>query len=224
MTRPYVLLSVAVSVDGYIGDQGTRRLPLSNEADWDLIDQVRAESDAILIGAGTVRRDNPRLLVYSAERRAARVARGLPEYPLKVTVTGSGRLDPELRFWHTGGRKLVYTTTSGEAAVPASLSDLAEIVALGPEIEVGALLDDLGTRGVNRLMVEGGGRVHTAFLTAGLADEIRLAVAPMLIGQAAAPTFLHPAEFPGGPSRRFHLEDVVKVGDMAVLRFFPKRG
>ncbi|HVK24707.1 MAG TPA: dihydrofolate reductase family protein [Actinokineospora sp.] len=224
MTRPYVLLSVAVSVDGYIGDEGSERLPLSNAADWDLVDQVRAESDAIMVGAGTVRRDNPRLLVYSDERRADRVARGLPEYPLKVTVTGSGVLDPDLLFWHTGGRKLVYTNTSGRKAVPARLFELADVVDLGPDIEVGALLDDLGDRGVSRLMVEGGGQVHTAFLTAGLADEIRMAVAPMLIGQAAAPTFLHPAEFPGGPARRFQLGDVEKVGDMAVLRFFPKLG
>ena len=71
-------------------------------------------------------------------------------------------------------------------------------------------------------MVEGGTSIHTAFLAAGLADEIRIAVAPMLIGQATAPRFVNPAEFPGGPARRFHLEDVAKVGDVAVLRYFPK--
>ncbi|WP_436494858.1 RibD family protein [Actinokineospora sp. HUAS TT18] len=219
MARPYVLLSAAVSVDGYLSDNGTERLPFSSAEDWDQVDQARAESDAILIGAATVRRDNPRLLVYSDERRAARVARGLPEYPLKVTVTGSGLLDPGLRFWHTGGRKLVYTTTSGAAALPRELSESADVVALGPEIAMGALLDDLGARGVTRLMVEGGGHLHTAFLAAGLADEIRLAVAPMLIGQVDAPRFLHPAEFPGGPARRFGLADVAKLGDVAVLRF-----
>ncbi|MFC7616488.1 RibD family protein [Actinokineospora soli] len=86
------------------------------------------------------------------------------------------------------------------------------------------MLDDLGRRGVGRLMVEGGGRVHTAFLAEGLADELRVAVAPMLVGQADAPRFLHPAAFPGGPSRRFHLVDVTALGDVAVLRYQPKRG
>ncbi|PSL56943.1 5-amino-6-(5-phosphoribosylamino)uracil reductase [Saccharothrix carnea] len=222
MTRPYVLLSVAVSVDGYIDDRGARRFPLSNAEDFDHVDQVRAESGAILVGAATIRRDNPRLLVKHAHRRAARVAQGRPEYPVKVTVTGSGDLDPALAFWHHGGDKLVYTSSAGHRRAVAAVGDLADVVSLGPTVDFGALLDDLGARGVDRLMVEGGGTIHTAFLSAGLADEIRMAVAPMLIGQAAAPRFVNPAEFPGGPARRFHLEDVTKLGDVAVLRYFPK--
>ncbi|MEV8440627.1 dihydrofolate reductase family protein [Actinosynnema sp. NPDC051121] len=223
MTRPYVLLSVAVSVDGYIDDRSAQRFPLSNAEDFDHVDQLRAESGAILVGAATIRRDNPRLLVNHAHRRAARVARGRPEFPVKVTVTGSGDLDPALEFWHHGGDKLVYTAQTGHGRAVAALGDLAEVVSLGPSVDFGALLDDLGARGVDRLMVEGGGTIHTAFLAAGLADEIRMAVAPMLVGQAAAPRFVNPAEFPGGPARRFHLEDVTKLGDVAVLRYFPKR-
>ncbi|WHT16513.1 dihydrofolate reductase family protein [Crossiella sp. CA-258035] len=223
MTRPHVLLSVAVSVDGYIDDVSPQRFPLSNTEDFDRVDQLRAESDAILIGAATIRADNPRLLVNCPDRRAARIARGLPEYPLKVAVTGSGELDPGLKFWHCGGQKLVYTNDSGAAAATARVGELATVVPLGPEVGLGALLDDLGARGVGRLMVEGGGSIHTAFLAAGLADEVRIAIAPMLIGQAAAPRFLNPAEFPGGPARRFHLEEVTRIGDVAVLRYLPKR-
>ncbi|WP_370948731.1 RibD family protein [Amycolatopsis sp. cg5] len=220
MTRPYVLLSIAVSVDGHIDDLSAVRFPLSNAEDFDCVDQIRAESGAILIGAETVRTDNPRLLVNCAERRSDRVASGRPEYPVKVTVTRSGALGRDLKFWHCGGRKLVYTTDSGQRQL--DLRDLADVVSLGESVDFGALLDDLGARGVDRLMVEGGASIHTAFLAAGLADEVRMAVAPMLIGQAAAPRFLQPAAFPGGPARRFHLEDVVKLGDVAVLRYFPK--
>ncbi|MBB5953604.1 5-amino-6-(5-phosphoribosylamino)uracil reductase [Saccharothrix tamanrassetensis] len=223
MTRPHVLLSVAVSLDGYIDDRSDERFPLSNAEDFDHVDRLRAESGAILVGAQTVRRDNPRLLVNSAERRAARVAAGRPEYPLKVTVTHSGALSPDLRFWHHGGEKLVYTTDAGGCLVSEKLAGLADVVSLGASIDFATLLDDLGHRGVDRLMVEGGGRTHTAFLAAGLADEIRVAVAPMLIGQATAPRFVLPAEFPGGPARRFHLADVAALGDVAVLRYFPKR-
>ncbi|MEJ2852636.1 MULTISPECIES: RibD family protein [unclassified Saccharothrix] len=222
MTRPHVLLSVAVSVDGYIDDRGADRFPLSNAEDFDYVDRLRAESDAVLVGAETLRRDNPRLLVNSAARRAERTARGKPEYPLKVTVTRSGDLDANLLFWHHGGAKLVYTTDTGRPIAERELNDLATVVTLGHRVDFGRLLDDLGARGVERLMVEGGGRIHTAFLSEGLADEIRMAVAPMLIGQATAPRFLHPARFPGGPARRFHLEDVTRLGDVAVLRYFPK--
>ena len=95
MPHPYVLLSAAVSLDGCLDDTGPERLLLSGAG------RLRpgrrgtgVQSDAILVGAGTLRADNPRLLVNSAERRAARVAAGRPEYPLKVTVSGSGDLDP----------------------------------------------------------------------------------------------------------------------------------
>src|SRR6266496_241764 len=176
-TRPYVLLSCAMSVDGFIDDTTAERLLLSNDEDFDRVDQVRAESDAIMIGAVTLRRDNPRLLVKSPERRAEREARGLPPYPLKVTLTASGDLDPGLKFWHHGGDKLVYVPDSAAGKVRDRLGDLAKVASLGAELDFAALLDDLGERGIRRLMVEGGGSVHTQFLAAGLADEIQLAVA-----------------------------------------------
>jgi riboflavin-specific deaminase-like protein len=221
MSRPYVLLSAATSVDGYLDDTGPNRLLLSNAADFDRVDEVRARSDAILVGGETLRRDNPRLLVNSERRRAARVARGLPEYPLKVTVTASGNLDAGLSFWHSGDRKLVYTTDSG--ATKLRLDGLAEVVPLGPVVDFGRLLDDLGERGIGALMVEGGGSVHTAFLSQGLADEIHLAIAPTVVGQAGAPRFLGPADYPGGPTRRMTLLEARVLGDVVLLRYAPNR-
>ncbi len=214
-----MLLSVAVSLDGYIDDAGPDRLLLSDAADFDRVDRVRAESDAILVGAETLRRDNPRLLVNSAERRAARKAQGKPEFPLKVTVTARGDLDRELNFWHHGGKKLVYTTDSGAARLADHLAGIAEVVALGAEIDFAALLDDLGERGIERLMVEGGTGMHTAFLAADLADELQLAVAPIVVGDSAAPRFLADARFPGGSTLRRTLAGVEQVGDIAVLRY-----
>ncbi|MGV9738478.1 RibD family protein [Nocardia farcinica] len=225
MTRPYVLLSVATSVDGYLDDTGPERLLLSNDADFDRVDQVRAESDAILVGAATVRTDNPRLIVKSEARQAARVAAGRSRHPLKVTVTATGDLDPAAKFWHHGTedhRPVVYTTSAGYEKTAQLLDGLADVVDLGPAIDFGALLDDLGGRGVRRLMVEGGGHIHTAFLSHRLADELLLAIGPTVVGQANAPRFLHPAAFPGGPHRRMRLTDVTRLGDVAVLRYLPK--
>lgn len=223
MARPYVLLSVATSLDGYIDDARPERLLLSNREDFDRVDQVRAESDAILIGAGTIRADNPRLLVNSERRRHDRITRGRPEHPLKVTVSGSGDLDPQARFWHHGGPKVAYTTDSGEKKLRARLDGLADVVSLGPTVDFGALLDDLGGRGVDQLMVEGGSRIHTALLTQGLADEIQLAIAPLLVGDAHAPRFLGPPAHPSDPARRMTLAEAKTVGDMALLRYLPKQ-
>jgi riboflavin-specific deaminase-like protein len=220
--RPYVLISVAVSVDGFIDDTGPNRLLLSNAVDFDRVDEVRAGADAILVGATTMRRDNPRLLVDSARRRADRVARGLPEYPLKVTVTASGDLDSSSKFWHNGGQKLVFTTDGAAEKVRAQLGGLADVVATGTALDWNAVLDELGRRGVRRLMVEGGRTIHTQLLAADLADELHLAVAPILVGQAEAPRFLHPAAFPGGSTARMRLLEATAVGDVVLLRYAPK--
>ncbi len=214
-----MLLSVAASLDGYIDDASARRLLLSNTADFDRVDQIRAESDAILVGAHTLRTDNPRLLVNSAEHRAARVSAGKPEFPVKVTVTDSGDLDPALRFWHTGGDKIVYTSDAGVGRLGGRLDGLAEVVGLGERVGLAALVADLGMRGIHRLMVEGGTGMHTGFLAADLVDEIRLAIAPILVGDPAAPRFVGPGQFPGGAARRLHLAGVEQLGDVAVLNY-----
>jgi len=220
--RPHVLLSVAVSIDGCIDDTRPDRLLLSNPADFDRVDQVRADSDAILIGAETLRSDNPRLLVKNEKRRAERIARGLSEYPLKIAVTGSGNLDPGLKFWHHGGAKVVYTTDAGAEKLQDRLGSLADIVSLGLEINFSVLLDDLGERGIRKLMVEGGGTIHTTFLSAGLVDEIHMAIAPLVVGQVGAPRFLNPAPYPGNPTRRMRLADAHTIGDIVLLRYLPK--
>ncbi|MGO4615911.1 RibD family protein [Nocardia sp. 2YAB30] len=222
MTRPFVLLSVAVSIDGYIDDTSPERLLLSNAEDFDRVDQVRAESDAILIGAETIRSDNPRLIVKSRARQAERASAGRTAQPLKVTVTASGHLDRDAMFWHHGTeehRPVVYTTMAGAQKATERLGGLADVVSLGETIDFGAMLDDLGGRGVGRLMVEGGSHMHTAFLSAGLADELHVAIGPNLVGDSGAPRFLNPAQFPGGPTRRMRLIDVTQLGDVAVLRY-----
>ncbi|MGW8378508.1 RibD family protein [Streptomyces sp. ODS28] len=222
MPRPYVLLKVATSIDGYIDDTSSTRLLLSNPDDFDRVDQVRADSDAILIGASTMRADNPRLLVNSEERRAEREAASKPAYPLKVTVTKSGDLKEDLKFWHHGGEKVAYTTDAAAEGLRARLGNLADVVSTGPDLDFGAMLDDLGERGIGRLLVEGGTQVHTAFLSQNLADEIHMVVAPLVVGQAGAPRFLNPADYPWATTRRMKLAEARPVGDVVLLRYLPK--
>src|SRR4029077_5059119 len=114
-----------MSVDGYIDDTSSDRLLLSNDADFDRVDGQRALADALLVGATTIRHDTPRLLVRSADRRSARQERGLPVSPAKVTITGSGNLDPEASFFTAGGAdvcKLVYCASPAVAAARDRLS------------------------------------------------------------------------------------------------------
>jgi 5-amino-6-(5-phosphoribosylamino)uracil reductase len=184
-----VLLSAAVSLDGALDDRTQRRLILSGPEDLDAVDELRAGCDAILVGAGTVRADNPRLLVRSEKRRADRGSRGLPPTPARVVLTRRGDLDPGAAVFADGPAPLLL---GGE---------LADVLA------------DLAGRGVRRLLVEGGASVLTAVLAAGLADELRLAVAPVFAGDPAAPRFL------GAAGERLRLLGVEAAGDTAVLRY-----
>lgn len=221
VARPYVVLSVAVSLDGYIDDAGPQRLLLSNPADFDRVDEVRSECDAILVGAAALRRDDARLTVKSPARQARRVAAGLPAHPLRVTVTASGDLDRMLRIWRDGGRRIVYTTDAGARLLGKRLMDVAEVASLGAAVDFGALLDDLAARGVGRLLVEGGSQLHSAFLAADLADELHLAVAPLFVGDAAAPRFLRPGRY---PAERMTLAAATRIGDVALLRYLLRPG
>jgi 5-amino-6-(5-phosphoribosylamino)uracil reductase len=233
-TRPYVLLSVAMSVDGRIDGPGPARLVLSGRADLDRVDAERAASDAIMVGAGTIRRDDPRLLVRSAERRAARAARGLPEHPAGVTITASGRLDPSLRFFDRrpwsgepagpGGppERLVYCASPVVTAARGRLGGLAEIIDIGDPPRLPEVLADLAGRGVRRLMVEGGASLGTQFLTSGLVDELHLVIAPFFVGDAGAPRFAGPGRYPHGPANQMTLVEARQVGEVVLLRYLLK--
>lgn len=218
--RPYVLLSCAASIDGYIDDTSEERLLLSNEDDLDRVDAVRASCDAILVGAGTVRRDDPRLLVRSPSRRAERVAAGQPATPIKVTLTAQGDLDPAARFFTAGDQaRLVYCATGALEKTQERIGRLATVVDAGEPVDPGWMLADLVGRGVRRLMVEGGGTVHAQFLAAGLADELHLVIAPFFVGDGRAPRFVGEGRFPWHPGRRAHLAEARQIGDVVLLRY-----
>jgi 5-amino-6-(5-phosphoribosylamino)uracil reductase len=215
--RPYVLLSAAMSADGYLDNASRTRLVLSDPADWDEVDEIRARSDAIMVGAQTIRTDDPRLLVKSPARRQQRMARGLPAGPRKVTITRTGDLDPDSRFFAAADSPpLIYAGTAAAEGLRARLRGAATIVPVpGPDhVDLTSVLADLAVRGVGRLMVEGGALVLGQFLAAGLADELRLAVAPVFVADPAAPRL--PLPLPAGP---LHLTGVTQVGHMAVLKY-----
>jgi 5-amino-6-(5-phosphoribosylamino)uracil reductase len=217
---PYTLLSCSMSIDGYLDDATGQRLLLSNHADLDRVDAVRARCDAIMVGAQTIRRDNPRLLVRSRQRRRERVARGLPPTPVKVTLTGRGDLDPSCHFFTTGdGTKLVYCPGPAVPAARARLGEAATVVDAGDPPDLHRMLADLRSRGVDRLMVEGGGTVHTQFLTAGLADELQLVVAPLFVGDSRAPRFVGDGGFPWCRDHRARLAGVRQLGNVVLLRY-----
>lgn len=220
MSRPYVTLSCAMSLDGYLDSAAPRQLAMSNPADFDRVDQLRAESDAIMVGASTVRRDDPRLMVRSDERRLLRVATGRSCSPLKVTVTASGDLPPQSSFFAEGDvEKIVYCPQGSARRVAGRLGAVATVVGLGVQVSMADVVDDLSCRGVRRLMVEGGGRLHTQFLVDDLVDELQLVIAPFFVGESRAPRFVEAGRFPWTSARRATLAETRPIGDVVLLRY-----
>ena len=218
--RPYTVLSASMSIDGYLDDATEHRLVLSNHADLDRVDEVRASCDAILVGAATVRNDNPRLLVRSAERRESRAAQGLPPNPIKVTMTQSAKLDADASFFACGdGEKLVYCASDTVDHARLALGHVATVLDGGARVDVRRMCENLRERGVRRLMVEGGGSTLTQFLADDLADELHLVVAPFFVGDARAVRVVGDGPFPWNPQRRGTLLDVRRLDDLVLLRY-----
>jgi 5-amino-6-(5-phosphoribosylamino)uracil reductase len=218
--HPGTVVSCAVSVDGYLDDATPDRLILSGPEDLDEVDALRASADAILVGAGTIRKDNPRLLVRDPARVAAREAAGRSAHPLRVTVTATGDLDPAASFFTGPGTPLVYAATAGAAAARKNLRDKAVVIDAGAELSLAAVLEDLySERRVLTLLAEGGSVILRDLLAANLADELRLAIAPFFVGDPDAPRFALPAPYPHTAANPMTLVSVRRVGEVAVHRY-----
>lgn len=220
--RPHVLMSAASSLDGRLDDTSPRRLVLSDARDLDRVDGVRAGVDAILVGSGTVRADNPRLLVRSPVRRRDRLAAGRSPSPLRVVLSGGGPLDPDAAVFRAGAdlaRTLVYASSEAVARLRAQAGPSVEVADAGRDLAPVFVLADLARRGVTRLMVEGGSTTRTAFFEAGLVDEVHFVVAPFLVGDTAAPPFVRSGTFPQGPGDPMTLVESRPMGDHVLLRY-----
>ncbi len=182
--RPHVLVKAAMSLDGRIATpRGASRWVSSRES-RERAHRLRAASDAILIGAGTLRADDPLLT-------ARRMGRALPRarQPLRVVLGGGGALDPGSRILHTpGGPVIVYVTRAARARHARLERAGAEVVAVRASartpgrVSITACLLDLARRGITAVMVEGGGEVIASALEEGVVDRVVLFVAPRILG------------------------------------------
>lgn len=217
----HVTVKCAVSVDGYIDDLSRERLILSGPEDKVAVDQLRAKCDAILIGANTLRLDDPALLVKDEGSRRRRLEKGRRPNPIKVLIAGEQVIDRNKKFFSTGdSEKVVYCARHRFSSVSAEIEDRAVVVPAGERrVMIAAVLKDLEERGVERLLVEGGAAIHTEFLAGGYVDELRLAVAPFFVGEEDAPRFVWKGKFPHDGQNRMQLLSLEQVGDVGVLTY-----
>lgn len=219
--RPLVTIKAALSADGMLSaDHGESRWitgPLARR----FAHRLRLVHDAILVGAGTVRRDDPRLTVRLGDEVQVR---------RRVVVTRSLDLDPASKiFTHDGVPTRVYTTEAAASERGAGLAGRADVVPV-PEGERGlsleAVLDDLGSLGVQSVLVEGGGNTMSGFVGAGLAQRAALFYAGRLLGARGGTPFLdEPTVASPDAGWRVHHEQLVPLGaDLLVMGRFSRPG
>jgi 2,5-diamino-6-(ribosylamino)-4(3H)-pyrimidinone 5'-phosphate reductase len=206
--RPHVIINAAMTVDGKIALSEGKPARLSNEEDLRRVHALRAESDAILIGIGTVLLDDPKLTVK-------------PEYakgrnPLRVVLDSQGRTPRGANVLDGRAPTLIVTTESSVSTFPS-----ADVLRCGrEEVDLDLLLDHLSSRGVRTLLVEGGSTVIWSFLRQGLADELKVFVASKVLGGHSTPTLA------GGQgvaaltdAVRLRLSRMSPVGDGVLLEY-----
>jgi 2,5-diamino-6-(ribosylamino)-4(3H)-pyrimidinone 5'-phosphate reductase len=171
-----VVINAAISVDGKIALADGRGVRISDEADLERVHALRASSDAILVGVGTVLTDDPKLTVK------AEYAKG--PNPLRVVLDSDGKTPRSAHVLDGTAPTLIATAADCDRTFPR-----ADVFRAGADdVDLGALLDHLGGRGVRSVLVEGGSTVIWSFLRRRLADELKVYVASRVLGGTSAPT------------------------------------
>jgi 3,4-dihydroxy 2-butanone 4-phosphate synthase/GTP cyclohydrolase II len=213
--RDLTIAQLAQSADGFIATRTGDADHVSGPADREHLHRLRALVDAVVVGAATVLADDPRLTVRAVDGGS----------PVRVVLDPRGRVRSDCRVLDDGMAQTLWVL-GPDACAPESVKPHVEIVRLppeGPGFAPRVVLGELRARGLGRVLVEGGGRLVSAFLAAGVLDRLWLTTAPLLIGDGVPGIrFTGPerlADAVRAPVRRYVMgDDVCCEFDLAAAR------
>jgi riboflavin-specific deaminase-like protein len=224
MQRPFVSTNLALSADGKLGPARGAMGRFTSAADRDRMDRLRAEADAVLVGARTLRQTNAPMHVRAAEHAEARRARGILTQPRTIVWSQSGELPCDLRIFGrpTDAHRvlepalppLIVCSPGARPAAASTLGERAQWLPVASESpDVAAFLAQLWRQDIRHLLIEGGGETLWPFVAAGALDVWHVTYAPCLLGGQASPSAL------GGPGRALDertsltLTHLTRIGD-----------
>lgn len=192
MNRPFTFINSAMSADGKISTWQRKQVRISGAIDFDRVDELRATSDAVMVGIGTVLADDPSLTVKSAQRKAERKAKGLCENPARIIIDSQARTPIDADIFKKGeGQRIVVVSSSAPSENVEALKEKARIIVSGDtKVDLSYAMEQLHNFGITRLMVEGGATLNWAMLSNGLVDEVYTFVGNVIIGGQMAPTLV----------------------------------
>lgn len=180
----FVLAQIGQSLDGRVATPCGDARDISGPDGIAHLHRCRALVDAVIVGIGTVKADNPRLSVRSVEG----------DDPVRVVIDCQGELTGEEGLFHDDGAPVIVITSE---SAPRRVLPNAELVAIAPDdckLDPRRILDALSQRGLHRILVEGGGRTIARFINAGLVDHLHVTIAPLIIGSGPMGLSLPPIE------------------------------
>jgi 2,5-diamino-6-(ribosylamino)-4(3H)-pyrimidinone 5'-phosphate reductase len=215
--RPFVFINAAMSIDGRITDWRRRQVRISCRDDMKRVDRLRAESDAVLVGIGTVIADNPSLTVKSKELREKRIKEGKSPNPVRVVLDSKARLPLNSNILSNDAETLVAVSKMARRDRINLLKDVAKVVVCGEKkVDIPLLLNVLFENGIRKLMVEGGGRVISSFLKEKVVDRLFIYVGGIAFGEG-----VNLVEGRLDPPVKFELLKAERVGRGFVLEANP---
>ncbi len=219
-TKPHVFVNVAVSLDGRISDWSRKQVKISCEEDFKRVDRLRAESDAIVVGVGTVLADNPSLKIKSEELKRRRIECGKEENPLRVVLDSRARTPLNFKVVDGTAKTLVAVSDVADKEKLEALSRKkgVEVAILGENrVNITKLLSYLSNKGVRSVMVEGGAKVIASFLKAKAVDKMIVYHGGVIFGEGVAVV-----EGKFDPHLKLKLVDVKKVGRGFISEWVPE--
>ncbi|UUX92803.1 2,5-diamino-6-(ribosylamino)-4(3H)-pyrimidinone 5'-phosphate reductase [Methanoplanus endosymbiosus] len=224
--RPFVFVNLAMSADGKLSTTERRQVKISGKSDFLRVDEIKAGSDAIMVGIGTVTADDPSLTVKSEKLKKERTERGCEENPIRIVIDSEGRTPENAEILHKGpGRRIIAVSEKASDKNLERLSPYADIIVAGKDkVDLAGVMEALSDIDVKRVMVEGGGTLIWSLFEEDLIDEFYTCIGNIIIGGDSAPT---PADGTGFIKEenftRLELIDMEKADEGVLLRWRVKR-